>query len=80
MYFVFISENVYSFSQKKKKNYKPDFGINNTGVENQTKKHRNNPVRRGNFGLSINLAIISLISMFLKYFNKIVSRALKTRV
>ena len=31
LYFVFISENVYSFS-------KPDFGINKTGVEKKKKK------------------------------------------
>ena len=41
LYFVFISENVYSFSE-------PDFGINKTGVEKKKKKtkkqkHWNNP-------------------------------------
>ena len=33
LYFVFISENVYSFS-------KPDFGINKTGVEKKKNKNQ----------------------------------------
>ena len=58
LYFVFISENVYSFS-------KPDFGINKTGVEKKKKKTKKQKQKHWNNPFS---------NYFVKYFSKLISQ------